>query len=259
MEKNVTGPRITRWDFFKIFIASFFMQAVWNFRSLISVGFSVCFFPVLGKLCENREAKREFFHRHLRFFNAHPYFASFALGVSLRLEQMRSSGELQIPDMLDRLKEVLIGPLGAVGDRLFWATIKPASLIFGMFWLLLAPNTPLKVAALVATFLVYNVPHFYFRYKGLREGYDHPMDIHKYVNQKRFENLRKTYLAMFVVSLIALAIVFGYRVFQMHPALIAVFVCSSVYAFLFNKVIKNFYLVCLATFTFFLTVGILFF
>jgi len=53
---------------------------------------------------------------------------------------MKVSGEAQTPETIDRLKDLLISPLGAIGDRLFWATIKPASLITGMVGILLAPT-----------------------------------------------------------------------------------------------------------------------
>ncbi len=250
---------ITNWDLFKVFVASFFMQAVWNFRSLISIGFSVCLIPVLGKLCSSPEAKKEFLHRHLRFFNAHPYFASFALGVSIRMEEMRANGEPHMPETLDRLKDLLISPLGAVGDRLFWATIKPASLILGMLGILVAPGVLTKVLVLIFTFLLYNIPHFYFRYRGLLEGYRHPMDIYKYVGQQRFDKLRKAYLNIFFFSIIGVIVAYSHHIFHLHPGLIAVFLISALYSLFFNRIVKSFYWVSLATFVFFLAVGILFF
>lgn len=259
LEKTTVKPAITKWDLFKVFLASFFMQAVWNFRSLISIGFSICFFPILGKLCSSPQAKREFFQRHLKFFNSHPYFASFALGVSIRLEEIRASGQSDIPETLDRLKDLLISPLGAVGDRLFWATIKPASLILGMVGILVSPTVSFKILALFLTFLVYNIPHFYYRYQGIVEGYQHPLEIYKYVGQQRFETLRIFFVYIFGVALVALLIVFNYKLLHSQPGLIAVFLLSTVYALIFNKMIKNFYVVCLATFIFFLVVGILFF
>ncbi|RQV92557.1 hypothetical protein EH221_11195 [bacterium] len=250
--------KITKWDLFKVFLTSFFMQAVWNFRSLISIGFSICFFPVIGKLCDSPEAKKDFFQRHLKFFNAHPYFASFALGVSIRLEEMRSEGQAQMPETVDRLKEMLVSPLGAVGDRLFWVTIKPACLLTGMVGILIAPTVTARLITLAITFLIYNIPHFYYRYQGIIEGYNHPFDIHNFISQQRFEVLRKMFVYLFSISLTALVILFIYHLFQLKLPHMLFFLASVFYTYIFMKISHNFYLVTLGSFIFFLFAAILF-
>jgi len=250
--------RITRFDLFKVFIASFFMQAVWNFRSLISIGFSICFLPVINKLCDTPEEKRQFLKRHLKFFNAHPYFASYALGVSIRLEEMKAEGEKQIPETIDRLKDLLISPLGAVGDRLFWATIKPAVLLTGMLGIFLLPGITLKIIFLFITFLLYNIPHLYYRYLGIVEGYQHPLDIHRYISQQRFEKLRTFFILLLVISLICLLMSYGYFLFKISISQLLFFIFSALYALIFFRISNNFYLVVLGTFLFSLFASILF-
>ncbi|MCK4892824.1 MAG: PTS system mannose/fructose/sorbose family transporter subunit IID [Calditrichia bacterium] len=257
--ENPETPRIiNNWDLFKVFLASFFMQAVWNFRSLISIGFSICFFPVLDKLCETPEMKREFFQRHLKFFNAHPYFASFALGVSIRLEEMRVAGDAGVTETIDRLKDLLVSPLGAVGDRLFWATIKPAALIFGMVGIFLAPQVWLKVVVLLVTFLMYNIPHFYYRFEGIVEGYNHPHDIHRYIGQQRFEVLRSLFVFILVFSVLSLIIFYSYSLLRSGPINFLFFIVAAFCTIFLNKITYNFYLVTLGSFVLFLLVAILF-
>lgn len=251
--------KITKFDLFKVFLASFFVQAVWNFRSLLSVGFSLSFYPILGKLCSTPEEKKEFFRRHLRFFNAHPYFASFALGISIRLEESREEDEKDNIEKIDRIKDILIGPLGALGDRLFWATIKPACLMLGMVLMFISPSTSYKLLSLFVTFLLYNIPHFYYRYKGIVEGYHHPLDIYKFVNRNRFEKLRKIFVILFVLSMITLVIFYSISLFNQNPELLVVFYCSLMIAYFLNRNFKNFYFVALLTFIVFVTTGVLFF
>jgi len=256
---NLETPKnITKWDLFKVFLASFFMQAVWNFRSLISIGFSICFFPVLGKLCATPEMKREFFQRHLKFFNAHPYFASFALGVSIRLEEMRVAGEADVTETIDRLKDLLVSPLGAIGDRLFWATIKPAALIFGMAGIFIAPQVWLKMTVLLVTFLLYNIPHFYYRFEGIVEGYNHPHDIHRYIGQQRFEVLRSLFVYILVFSVLFLIIFYSYSLFRSGPIYFLFFLVATFCTIFLNRITHNFYLVTLGSFLFFLLVAIIF-
>jgi mannose/fructose/N-acetylgalactosamine-specific phosphotransferase system component IID len=260
---NLTDPsgiksKITRFDLFKVFIASFFMQAVWNFRSLISIGFSICFLPVIGKLCDSPEEKRKFLQRHLKFFNAHPYLASYALGVSIRLEEMKTAGDQHIPETIDRLKDLLISPLGAVGDRLFWVTIKPAALLMGMLGTFLLPGTTLKLSSLVFAFLLYNIPHLYYRYQGILEGYQHPLDIYRFIGQQRFEKLRGIFFSLLVLSLLSLLGAYGYFLIKNASVLLIFFILSALYALFFFRISHNFYLVSLGTFLFFLTAAILF-
>jgi len=234
------------------------MQAVWNFRSLISVGFSICFFPVLGKLCKTPEMKREFFQRHLKFFNAHPYFASFALGVSIRLEEMRVAGEEGVTETIERLKSLLISPLGAVGDRLFWATIKPAALIFGMVGILAAPSGWLKYGSLLLSFLLYNIPHVYYRYEGIIEGYNHPHDIYRFISQQRFEVLRKLYVYILLFSILSFIVFYSFSLIRTGWVNLIFFILATFYTLVFNRISHNFYLITLGTFLFFLLASILF-
>ena len=257
-ERPETPRIINKWDLFQVFLASFFMQAVWNFRSLISIGFSICFFPVLGKLCATPEMRREFFRRHLTFFNAHPYFASFALGVSIRLEEMRVAGETGVTETIGRLKELLISPLGAIGDRLFWATIKPAALIFGMVGIFIAPHVWQKFVVLLVTFLMYNIPHFYYRFEGILEGYNHPHDIHRYISQQRFEVLRSLFVYILIVSALSLIVFYSYSLIRSEPINFLFFLLAVLFTIFLHRIIRNFYLVTLGSFLFFLLVAILF-
>ena len=139
MAKN----KIRSLDIFRVFLRSFFVQSVWNYRSLISAGFGICLFPIVKRLYKDQASQKAFLDRHLKFFNAHPYMVSYALGVSIHLEEAFASGDESAGKKLDRIKELLTGILGAVGDKLFWSTIKPFSLIMGMAALMYT-NTPFE-------------------------------------------------------------------------------------------------------------------
>lgn len=257
--KKTSRQLVTRGDLFKVFLASFFMQAVWNFRTLISIGFTACMIPVLNKLYTTPQEKCDFLKRHLKFFNSHPYFASYALGVSIKLEEMKVRGEAQAPETIDRLKDLLISPLGAIGDRLFWATIKPASLITGMAGILLAQTIPLKIGVLFITFLIYNIPHLYFRYKGIILGYRYGIDVYKHVGQQRFEKLRRIYFIILVCSTLLLVIFYGVKLALVTPALALVFVFAFIYTTFFYRLTRSFYITSFSSIIFFIVLGLLFF
>ena len=128
MDKNTTHVK-----FYNIFIRSFFIQAAWNFKSLLSIGWTFSLLPIAKKLIKDEQQYMSFLNRHLSFFNAHPYIASYALGAIARLEEECAKSEDKKYEQIEKFKNAIIGPLGAIGDQLFWAVIKPASIIVGFF------------------------------------------------------------------------------------------------------------------------------
>lgn len=250
---------IRRIDIFKVFLRSFFLQSVWNYRSLISVGFEICLLPVVKRLYPEVQPRREFLQRHLKFFNAHPYLASYALGVSLRLEENIASGDGEICTKLDRIKELLIPTLGAKGDQLFWMTIRPSSLIIGALGLLVFDSTISRVAVLITAFLIYNIPHFYIRYLGLIEGYQYGLDVYKCLTGDRFKKLERIYRYLGMVTFFIFVIVLLINYFQIDPLRIVFLLGSLLYSWMIYKISSNFYYSTLLTILFFIIVSFIFF
>jgi mannose/fructose/N-acetylgalactosamine-specific phosphotransferase system component IID len=110
--------------------------------------------------------------RAFEFYNAHPYLCGYLLGAAARLEE-EGQGEA-----LARLKRAAIPPLGAVGDRLFWAGLKPLSGVLAVLALLPAARHPggslllaLGVGAALLATAAYNWAHLAWRWRALREGH----------------------------------------------------------------------------------------
>ena len=163
--------KITTRDLISVFFRSFLIQAVWNFKSLVSVGMCFALVPVARRLCDKEKVCTKFLKRHLYFFNTHPFFASYALGAIARLEEDRVKGIIKDDEQIDRFKNALIGPLGAIGDQYFWAAIKPGAILTGLAGVALAPDLKIQLAFLALALLLYNLPHFYIRILGLWKGY----------------------------------------------------------------------------------------
>ena len=247
---------IRRQDLFRVFLRSFFVQSVWNYRSLISIGFGICLIPIVKRLYSDHEQRQAFMDRHLQYFNAHPYMASYALGVSIRLEEACAAGDDSARHKLARVKNVMISVLGAMGDRLFWLTIKPFSMIIGVMALLWIPTTGGKVAALMVTFLIYNVPHLYMRYQGIFKGYEYGMEIQKYLNRDRFRNLQHGYLVAGVVAFIILLGGIFWKMAGSGYASVLAFMLSGLLASILFNVSKNFYLTAFLTFAMAIFAGV---
>ena len=140
-------------------LRSFFLQAVWNTRGMQNVGFCFSMLPLLKRRESEGEERRAFLTRHLGFFNTNPVLASYAIGAA-------ASAELKgAPQEALDVKRSLGGPLGMAGDSLFWGSLRPLAALVGVA---LAVET--RSWAPLALLVLYNVPHLYFRVRGITQG-----------------------------------------------------------------------------------------
>ena len=157
-----TLPLSTRAAMFLRLLA---VQGAFNYETLVGNGIGFCVEPALRRLPGGREgeAYRTALARQSQYFNTHPYLAGVAVGALARAEL-----EGESPDRIERFRTALCGPLGALGDRLVWATFLPlcsfaALVVFG------AGGSPL---ATVLSFLgLYNTGHIGLRVWGLQAGW----------------------------------------------------------------------------------------
>jgi mannose/fructose/N-acetylgalactosamine-specific phosphotransferase system component IID len=140
------------------------VQACWNYERMLGVGLGYATEPLLRALPGGRSGERYqgAMRRAARYFNAHPYLTGLAAGALARAEHDGVPGE-----RIERLRTALLGPLGAVGDRLVWAGTLPAASAVG---LALSASAPAGVGAL-ALLALYNVPHAILRVWGLHAGW----------------------------------------------------------------------------------------
>ena len=149
----------------EMFTRLFAIQGTWNYETLIGNGIGFCIEPALRLLPGGVHTDRfkEAMARQSKYFNAHPYLASVAVGALARAEL---DGEP--PARIERFRTALPGPLGSVGDRLVWAGWVPlcsfiALAVFGLGG---------GAVAVLATFLgLYNAGHVALRAWGLRMGW----------------------------------------------------------------------------------------
>jgi mannose/fructose/N-acetylgalactosamine-specific phosphotransferase system component IID len=193
--------KITYFILFQVFIRSFLIQAVWNYQSMQSIGFCFALSPVGKKLYKTKEQRKEFFNRHLNFFNAHPYFSSFALGAMTKIEEELSGNKNPDYALISRFKNALLGPLGAIGDQLIWATIKPTSILIGLIGVVFIIDIQSKFYFIFLLLLIYNIPHIYIRIFGILRGYQKGFEVSKVLNAKNYEMMRDIYGILGMASL----------------------------------------------------------
>ncbi|MBN2001202.1 PTS system mannose/fructose/sorbose family transporter subunit IID [candidate division KSB1 bacterium] len=173
---------ITRKDLFEILLRTFFVQGSWNFKSLIGLGFCYCAIPIAKRLFPDPEDQKDFLKRHLNFFNAHPYFTSWCLGAVAKIEFEAEKNQWADLEAIQIFKTRLAGPLGSIGDQLFWSGVKP--LVSGIAF---CCALVLGWMAIPFLLVLYNVPHFYTRYKGLILGYKKGFEIVADLSLRRFQ------------------------------------------------------------------------
>lgn len=158
------GPRLPTGVQLAVFLRLLAIQGSWNYETMLGNGVAFAMEPALRLLEGGRDgaAYRAAIARNHRFFNAHPYLASMAVGALIRAEL---DGEP--PSRMERFRTALCGPLGSCGDRLVWASWLPlCSLLALVAWGL--GGGPLLVVG--GFLLLYNAGHLTLRAWGLRVG-----------------------------------------------------------------------------------------
>jgi mannose/fructose/N-acetylgalactosamine-specific phosphotransferase system component IID len=142
------------------------IQANWNYERMIGVGMAWSAGPILAELIQRDRARHmEAVARSAEFFNCNPNLAGLAVGALSRAELDGVPG----PQVL-RLRTALSGPLGALGDRLFWAGLVP--FLSGLALACVALGAGLwAVAVLLVTYNVIRAGVTWWALRtGLREG-----------------------------------------------------------------------------------------
>lgn len=177
-----------------MFLRSFLLQGSWNFERMQNLGFANAMLPLLRALYGDDRQRKESLARHTAYFNTQPYLASFALGATAQLEKEVAAKRAR-PEDVERLKAALMGPLGALGDSLFWGGVKPAAALLAVALFLSG-----VVWAPLVFLVLYNMPHLFVRWAALRDGYSHGVKVvqvmAQYKIQRKVHHLKVISLAL---------------------------------------------------------------
>ncbi len=148
---------------------------------MISFGFVWTLIPLTKKLCSSIKERQDFLNRHLLSFNANPYLANFAVGAIAKLEEKKTP-----PQQIIRFKDLLRGPLGALGDSLIWQNLRPTLLVLGI---VLAERFGLLGA--LCFWLIFNLHQIYLRARALLKGYALGLAVSSDLNKGYLQNMTK--------------------------------------------------------------------
>lgn len=100
---------------------SLFLQASFNYERMQAAGWLYSIQPGLEKIHgDNKDDLAASMSHNLEFFNTHPFLVTFVMGIVLSLEQ----NKVDIPT-IRAVRVAAMGPLGGIGDALFWMTLVP--------------------------------------------------------------------------------------------------------------------------------------
>jgi mannose/fructose/N-acetylgalactosamine-specific phosphotransferase system component IID len=168
-------------DKLNVFLRSFLLQAGWNYLRFQGIGFGFVMTGFLRKIYNRAELKK-IMPRYLSVFNTNPFTASFAFGAlaKIELEEIKNGGPGQ--EEWNTAKAFLMSSLASLGDRFFWALLRPFAFTAALLWLflccpgILGPGAgaalPLwAYAGALAVYLVlFNAPALIIRWYGLGRG-----------------------------------------------------------------------------------------
>lgn len=114
------APQLDKKTLNKMVWRSLFLQASFNFERMQAAGWLYGILPGLEKIHTNKEDLSKSMKHNLDFFNTHPFLVTFVMGIILSLEQEKS--DIQT---IRAVRVAAMGPLGGIGDALFWFTLVP--------------------------------------------------------------------------------------------------------------------------------------
>lgn len=188
----------------KTFLRSFLVQSSWNYRGMQNLGLASMTVPVmLRKRCgagkEPPHASTRLMDEQTEFFNAHPYFSG-AIAAMCVADETLSGDADEIAERQRRIKADFMGPLGGLGDQLFWQTALP---VCGALGVIVAMFGRPLAGALV--FLAsFNALHLPVRYGAIAAGFSGRGSFIAFLqrlNLPRFLNLARR-----VILLMSLAV-----------------------------------------------------
>ena len=160
--KNLTpAPDLDQKTLNKMAWRSCFLQASFNYERMQAAGWLYSILPGLEKIHTDKDDLATSMTHNMEFFNIHPFLVTFAMGICLSLEQNKAD----IPT-IRAVRVSLMGPLGGIGDALFWMTLVP--ILAGITsQMAIAGN----IAGPIIFLLIFNIIQFAIRFGLMNWSY----------------------------------------------------------------------------------------
>jgi len=141
---------------------SLFLQASFNYERMQACGWLYALLPGLKKIHTNKKDLSDSMKDHMEFFNTHPFLVTFIMGLVLAMEENKEDRST-----IRAIKIATMGPLGGIGDALFWLTALPICVGVGASIAIQG-----NIAGPFVFLLMFNALHFFLRFFLMKYGYN---------------------------------------------------------------------------------------
>ena len=153
---------ITKKDLHVMVWKSLLLQASFNYERMQACGWLYGMQPALKKIHKSKKDLSRAMKDHLEFFNTPPFLVTFIMGLVTAMEENKEDR-----NTIRAIKVATMGPLGGIGDALFWLTALP---ICGGIGASLASKG--NMAGPIIFLIAFNVLQFALRFGLMNYGYN---------------------------------------------------------------------------------------
>ncbi len=139
------------------------LQGSFNYERMQANGWLYSILPGLLEIHgEGTEDLKTSMGHNLEFFNTHPFLVTFVMGIVLSLEQQKAD-----INTIRAVRVAAMGPLGGIGDAIFWFTLVPIAAGIGS-------NMAIEGSIMgpIIFLLMFNVVQFAVRFFLMYWSYD---------------------------------------------------------------------------------------
>nr|WP_289859016.1 PTS system mannose/fructose/sorbose family transporter subunit IID [Enterococcus faecalis] len=158
---TISEKVITKKELKKIMFRSYLLQSSFNYERMQAGSWTYSLIPGLKKIHRDKEDLALSLENHLQFMNTNPQLVTFMHGVIIAMEESKES-----PKSIQAIKTALMGPLGGIGDALFYLTVLPIAAAIGS-QLSLEGN----ILGPIVFLLLFNIPYMAAKIGLINLGY----------------------------------------------------------------------------------------
>lgn len=165
---QTTNGKLTNKDLTQIYGRYIHLNGMNDYPGQMHAGFTYSIIPALKKIyADNKEKRIDAYQRHMNeYFNVTPYLSGLPLGVVLAMEEQNAADDDFDTTTITGIKTALMGPLSAIGDTLFHATLRVIATA-----VVISMASAGNILGPILFLLIFNIPQFICRWWSLKSGY----------------------------------------------------------------------------------------
>lgn len=178
------NKKLNKKDLWRVFWNQMSIRGANNYERQQNAGFTQAMMPVIEKVYDNEEDKKDAYERHMEYFLTQDMVSAIPIGIAAAMEEMHAND----PDMdsasINAVKTALMGPLAGLGDSLLNGTARPilASLAISLV------HADLGWVGPIMFVLGMSVLSLGVRYLGVFQGYKQGIKLVEKINSSGLIN-----------------------------------------------------------------------